>query len=161
MRLRVLYCVWILCDKKIHEVKVSFQGCQVVRFSSKVDPFIIMESDFEFTKVPKESLGFFCKTKKFQYQLEFIFKTKWILIDLIDSQVQLDCCGNKKELDIEETSADVGIVWRRRNYTCLWLWFRMMIFKIQLVVFFVIVWTNCHSPNVLRWRLNLHQYVNT
>ena len=56
MRLKVLYCVWILCDKKIHEVKVSFQGCQVVRFSGKVDPFIIVESDFEFTKVPKESL---------------------------------------------------------------------------------------------------------
>ena len=65
MRLKVLYCVWILCDKKIHEVKVSFQGCQVVRFSGKVDPFIIVESDFEFTKVPRESLGFFAKENDF------------------------------------------------------------------------------------------------
>ena len=49
MRLKVLYCVWILCDKKIHEVKVSFQDCQVVRFSGKVDPYIV-ESDLQDTK---------------------------------------------------------------------------------------------------------------
>ena len=49
MRLKVLYCVWILNDKKIHEVKVSFQGCQVVRFSGKVDPYIV-ESDLQGTK---------------------------------------------------------------------------------------------------------------
>ena len=65
MRLKVLYCVWIICDKKIHKVKVSFHDCQVVRFSGKVDPFIIMESDFEFTKVPRESLGFFAKENDF------------------------------------------------------------------------------------------------
>ena len=102
MRLKVLYCVWILCVKKIHEVKVSFQGCQVVRFSSKVDPYIIVESDLQGTK---GIFGIFCKNK-----MIYIFKTKWILKDRIDSQVQLDCCGKKKELDIEKTSADVGIV---------------------------------------------------
>ena len=52
---------------------------------------------------------FFAKQNDFQYQWTYIFKTKWILIDLIDSQVQLDCFvfGKKQELDFDETTADV------------------------------------------------------
>ena len=46
----------------------------MVRFSGKVDPFIIMESDFEFTKVPKESLGFFAKQKNFNINWNLFLK---------------------------------------------------------------------------------------